>query len=259
MPLPKKSDSERRMRKQPVRLATASIRIVAQVRSALFRGELKHGDMLGSETDLARQFNVSRVPVRDAFKSLQALGIVEIKMGANGGARIAPGNPGRFADALAVQFKLVGIEAEELFEAEIAVEGAAAALAAVNATDEDLAEMRALLRDLEGKIEDRAAFTAAGLRFHFKVVEASHNRALIAYEQALIEVLYDAYAPQTEPDLARRVLAKHKRVYGFIAARDGVRASDAITAHLRQVRSRVLREIRSGTQSGSNGARAVVA
>ncbi len=248
MPLPK--DSERRPRKQPVRSSASSL-IVDQVRSALFRGELKSGDMLGSETDLARRFGVSRVPVRDAFKALQALGIVEIKMGANGGARIAAGNPSRFADALAVQFKLVGIEAEELFEAEIAVESAAAALAAINATDEDLAEMRALLRDLEDKIEDRDAFTAGGLRFHLKVVDASHNRALIAYAQALIEVLYEAYAPQTEPDLARRVLAKHKRIYGFIAARDGVRASDAITAHLRQVRSRVLREIRGQTQPGA--------
>ena len=51
-------------------------------------------------------------------------------MGANGGARIAPGDPSRFADALAVQFKLVGISIEEMFDAQIAIEVMATELAA---------------------------------------------------------------------------------------------------------------------------------
>jgi len=227
----------------------ASARIVELVRAALFRGELKPGDMLGSETDLARRLGVSRVPVRDAFKSLQAMGIVEVKMGAHGGARIAVGDPTRFADALAVQFKLVGMSAEEMFEAEIAVEGAAAMLAARNATAEDLAALRAILAELAALVNEAQGFTRAGLRFHLRVVEASHNRALIAYEQALIDVLYDTYAPQTTPALARGVIAKHTRVYRSIAARDGAKASAAITAHLHQVRERVLADIHAGTSA----------
>ena len=90
---PQASRSQRWSRWQDVRAQSVSSRIVDQVRAALFRGELKPGDVLGSETDLAQKFGVSRVPVRDAFKTLQALGIVEVKMGANGGARIAAGDP----------------------------------------------------------------------------------------------------------------------------------------------------------------------
>ena len=226
-----------------VRPASVSDGLVAQVRSALFRGELKPGDFLGSETDLARKLGVSRVPVRDAFRTLQAMGIVEIRLGANGGAYIAGGDPSRFADALAVQFKLVGLSAEELFEAQIAVEGSAAELAAESATAADLAELREALARLKAVINDAAAFTDAGLKFHFRIVEASHNRALIAYARALVEVLYEAYAPQTTPELARRVLAKHARVLAFIEARQGAKAREAMTAHLRQVRHRVLEEI----------------
>jgi DNA-binding FadR family transcriptional regulator len=220
-----------------------SDRIVNQVRSALFRGELSPGDFLGSETDLARKLGVSRVPVRDAFRTLQAMGIVEIRLGAAGGAHVAGGDPSRFADALAVQFKLVGMTAEELFEAQIAVEGTAAELAAGNATAEDLAEIRRTLAHLESVIEDADAFTDGGLKFHFAIVEASHNRALIAFARALIEVLYERYAPQTTPALARRVLAKHAQVLTLIEARQGARARDAMTAHLRQVRQRVLESI----------------
>src|SRR6516162_8279596 len=128
------STTQRWSRWQDVRPQSVSSRIVDQVRAALFRGELKPGDMLGSETDLAKKFGVSRVPVRDAFKTLQALGIVEVKMGANGGARIAGGDPNRFADALAVQLKLVGISVEEMFDAQIAVEVMATELAAKRAS-----------------------------------------------------------------------------------------------------------------------------
>ena len=242
---PRKKPAPRRSwtRWQVVRPASVSDGIVAQVRSGLFRGEMKPGDFLGSETELARKLGVSRVPVRDAFRTLQAMGIVEVRMGANGGAYIAGGDPSRFADALAVQFKLVGLSAEELFEAQIAVEGAAAELAAESATKADITELREALALLKNVVDDAAAFTEAGLKFHFRIVEASHNRALIAYARALVEVLYEAYAPQTTPELARRVLAKHARVLAFIEAKQGAKAREAMTAHLRQVRHRVLDEL----------------
>lgn len=231
---------------QTVRPTSVSDRIVDQVRSALFRGELNPGDFLGSETDLARRLGVSRVPVRDAFRTLQAMGIVEIRLGASGGAHIADGDPSHFADALAVQFKLVGMSAEELFEAQIAVEGLAAELAAENGTPNDIAELRKALARLESVVNDADAFTEGGLKFHFAIVEASHNRALIAFARALIEVLYESYAPQTTPALARRVLAKHAQALTLIEAKQGAKAREAMTAHLRQVRERVLENIQIG-------------
>jgi len=175
--------SERWSRWQDVRPQSVSSRIVEQVRAALFRGELKPGDVLGSESDLARKFGVSRVPVRDAFKTLQALGIVEVKMGANGGARVAAGDPNRFADALAVQLKLVGISVEEMFDAQIAVEVMAAELAAKRATEGDLENLRGIVSGLQAMAQK--SFTAAtalrfseiAMDFHAALVEAAHNRA----------------------------------------------------------------------------------
>ena len=91
---------------------------------------------------MALKLGVSRVPVRDAFKTLQALGIVEVKLGANGGARIAAGDPSHFADALAVQLKLVGVSVEEMFDSQIAIEVMATELAAKRATEADLRKLR---------------------------------------------------------------------------------------------------------------------
>src|SRR5204863_2567455 len=84
------------------RSVSLSAQIVAEVRDALFAKKLKSGDFLGTEKDLATRFGVSRIVARDALRTLQALGIADIKMGKGGGARVSRGNPRLFAEALAV-------------------------------------------------------------------------------------------------------------------------------------------------------------
>ncbi len=122
--------------------ATMSSRIVDEVREALFDKRLKAGDFLGTEKDLAERAGASRIVARDALRTLQALGVVEIKVGAGGGARIASGNPALFAEALAVQLSLAGTSVREMMDAQRAIETAAAELAAENATADDLAKLR---------------------------------------------------------------------------------------------------------------------
>ena len=87
------------------RSSSRSAQIVSSVRDALFAKQLKPGEFLGTERDLAARFGASRIVARDALRTLEALGIVEIRMGKGGGARIAQGNPRLFAEALAVQLE----------------------------------------------------------------------------------------------------------------------------------------------------------
>ena len=103
------------------RAATLSGQIVAEVREALFDRRLKPGDFLGTEKDLAARAGVSRIVARDALRTLEALGVVDIKVGAGGGARIAQGNPRLFAEALAVQLALTGVGAAETMDAQRAI------------------------------------------------------------------------------------------------------------------------------------------
>ena len=116
------------------RSSSLSAQVVAEVRDALFAKRLKPGDFLGTEKDLAARFNASRIVARDALRTLEALGIVEIRMGKGGGARIAHGNPRLFAEALAVQLDLTGVTAAEIMDAQRAIETLGAELAAENAT-----------------------------------------------------------------------------------------------------------------------------
>src|SRR5258705_11527924 len=75
------------------RSASLSSQIVADVREALFSKRLKPGDFLGTEKDLAARHGVSPLGARDAVRTLEALGILEIRMGQGGGGRIARGKP----------------------------------------------------------------------------------------------------------------------------------------------------------------------
>ena len=123
------------------RSSSLSAQIVSHVRDALFAKQIKPGDFLGTEKDLAAQFGTSRIVARDALRTLEALGIVEIRMGKGGGARIAQGNPHLFAEALAVQLDLTGVSVAEIMDAQRAIETLGAELAAVNATPADIARM----------------------------------------------------------------------------------------------------------------------
>src|SRR5579862_3867462 len=154
---------------RPGRAATLSADLVDEIRAALFEKRLKPGDHLGGEKDIAARSGVSRIVARDALRTLEALGIVEIKVGAGGGARIARGDPRRFAEALAVQLQLAGTDVAEIMDAQRAVETLAAELAAEHATKEDIAHLTALNDDAARLIEDVPGFTKNGAAFHLAV------------------------------------------------------------------------------------------
>jgi GntR family transcriptional repressor for pyruvate dehydrogenase complex len=223
-------------RLSPAGGATLSSRIVNEIRDAVFEGRLSSGDFIGSENELAEKYGVSRITVRDALRSLSATGIVEIRQGAGGGARIAEGNLDHFADALAVQFKLADVTAEETLGAQSAIEGMAAELAAEHRTKEDLDKLAATIDQAAHVVDDPAAFTEASLAFHLAVADASHNRALFALLRALRYVVWPSENRRATAAVATRVLSAHRVIFTKIEARDGEGARAAMTNHLGGIR-----------------------
>src|SRR5688500_3874998 len=90
------------------RSASLSSQIVADMRDALFGKRLKPGDVLGTENEIAARYGVSRIVARDALRTLEAMGIAEVRLGKGGGARGARGNPRLCAEALARRLRLTG-------------------------------------------------------------------------------------------------------------------------------------------------------
>src|SRR5207244_1653659 len=117
----------------PVHQARASGEIVSQIERAIFAGELHAGDRLQSERELAEQFGVSRITVRDALRVLEARGLIRVKVGATGGAFVAEANVDRVAESISTMIQLKRMTLSELAEARTVVEAATAELAAQRA------------------------------------------------------------------------------------------------------------------------------
>jgi GntR family transcriptional repressor for pyruvate dehydrogenase complex len=226
------------------RSASLSSQIVADVREALFGKRLKPGDFLGTEKDLAARHGVSRIVARDALRTLEALGIVEIRMGKGGGARVARGNPRLFAEALAVQLDLTGVSAAEILDAQRAVECMAAELAAENATAADHARIRRLLADAEDKLDDVDAYTLSSREFHLAIAEASHNRVLVVQFISLQNVSWPSRNTTLTPKVARRILDVHKELAALIEMRDAAGARRLMDDHVKMIRARRVSEHR---------------
>lgn len=223
---------------------TMSEQIVARVRDALFAGRLRPGDRLGTEKDLAARFDASRIVARDALKRLEAGGVVEIKVGKGGGARIARGNPQLFADALAVQLNLIGVGVAEVLDAQRAIETMTAELAAVNGTPEDFEAIAGLLAQAEAALGDVGRFTRLSLAFHLAVADAAHNDVLRVQLISLQHVAWPKRNPTLTRDVAEHILDLHRELYVLIKARDGDGARDLMSRHLRQIKARRVSEDR---------------
>ena len=226
----------------PRNAPTLSARIVAEVRDALLDGRFRAGDFFGTEKELAARYGVSRIVARDALRSLEAMGVVEIRPGAGGGARIGRGNPQRFAEALAVQLELAGIEVDEIMAAQHAIECLAAELAARNASSSDLLNLKNLIQEAEGLVDDVDRFTRSSLAFHLAIADASHNRVLHYQLVSLQHVSWPSRNRTLTRAVARRVLDAHRALVTLIEARDATGARDLMSDHVHMIGGRRLSE-----------------
>jgi GntR family transcriptional repressor for pyruvate dehydrogenase complex len=232
----------------PGRSASLSSQIIADVRDALFAKKLKPGDVLGTENEIAARYGVSRIVARDALRTLEALGIAEIRMGKGGGAKVARGNPKLFAEALAVQLDLTGVSVAEIMDAQRAIECLAAELAAENATEADIARLKQLLADAEANLHDVERTTQLGAEFHLAVAEASHNRVLVVQLISLQHVSWPRRNPTLTPKVAQRILDVHRELLALIEIRDAAGARKLMDDHVKMIRTRRVTENANRTQ-----------
>src|SRR5437762_13414894 len=128
----------------PVSVARASSAIAEQIRTAILTGRLQAGDRLSPVRELAEQFGVSRVTVRDALRSLEAMGLIQVKVGARGGAFVTAPTGSKVAQSMSDMMVLAATTPEDIVEARLIVELGPVTLACARATDEDIGHLRAL-------------------------------------------------------------------------------------------------------------------
>ncbi|MFZ5632152.1 MAG: FadR/GntR family transcriptional regulator [Bacillota bacterium] len=215
-----------------------SERIVAQIKSLMLEGKLKQGDKLPPERELAEIMNVSRTSVREAIKTLSAMGLVVIRKGH--GVFITEANLesviNRMGDALVIKKD----EIEQLFEVRKVLETQAAEWAAGRATEEEIFSINKLVLEAKAACEKPdtrvEVMTNYDRAFHNAVIEASHNNILAMLNNGLLEALNKVRAKTMRvPGRLAQSILDHEEIAKAIMSRDGKRASEAMYSHIESV------------------------
>jgi GntR family transcriptional repressor for pyruvate dehydrogenase complex len=163
------------------------VRIATSIREQISAGELRTGDELPPEAELAERFGVSQRVVRDALRALNSEGIIATRQGKRAVVRelepIAVGNYMRFlldADANAI---------DELMDLRALLEGRAARLSAERATPPEVAAMRRAVRTIADAGDDLAVRVPADLDLHDLIARVCGNRFIHGMLTAMAEIL----------------------------------------------------------------------
>jgi GntR family transcriptional repressor for pyruvate dehydrogenase complex len=221
----------------------ASEDVAAQILEAFYSEGLQPGKWLGTEADMAERFNVSRVTIRDAVSALAARGLIEVRVGARGGLRIATSDPDRLIDAFSIQLWLMGLTRDELFEAMLAIEPVTASLAAERATDAQVERLQQLVEQSRDVLDDPVRFATLAVGFHQALADMSNNRALRASLAALRSTQLKHMGPPTTRPLAERVARIHASILQAIVSRDPTLARERMLDHLAAVSGAGTRQV----------------
>ncbi|MGH2451422.1 MAG: FadR/GntR family transcriptional regulator [Candidatus Limnocylindria bacterium] len=238
---------------RPVRQARASGEIVSQIERAIFGSELRPGDRLQSERELAELFGVSRITVRDALRILEARGLISVKVGASGGAFVAETNEDQVAESISTMIMLKRMTLSELAEARTVVETATAELAAERAGAEAIARLAEAVERGRGVVREHLPHTEASMDFHVRVAEAADNEMLLGTVRAYRDLLMQTIRDMRDDRSARATQKAHEEILEAVRAHDMEGARGLMLVHLQDFEKRLRKWLRTKGEGGGQG------
>lgn len=204
--------------------------VAQRLREFIDGHNLKPGDRLMSERELAERLGVSRTSVRQALTALRVMGLVDIRHG-DGVYLKKP--PADLVSSLASEVANAEVDHPMIWEVREGIEVQAARLAACRRTDEDLHTMGGALVAMASSIEDGGDGVDGDRLFHRAIVDAAHNLLL----KQLIEQIRDVVDRTSEvsltlPGRAPRSLEAHREILAAIREQNEAQAADAMRRHI---------------------------
>jgi DNA-binding FadR family transcriptional regulator len=199
--------------------------VALQLRAMFTDGHLRPGDRLPPERELSQQLGVSRSALREALRTLEISGVIQLRKGRNGGAFITQGN----FEAVTANFRdlltLGNLKFEELAEARTWLAEIVVRVACERGTDDDFDTLEANVREAERMLEQgrHAEKIDLNIEFHNLLARATRNPVLAMNVRTINDVMHgfaDRYDERTDFGMAER-----RRVIAALRARDSERAT----------------------------------
>ncbi len=217
----------------PIAVARASSAIAEQIRNAILTGRVKAGERLAPERELAEQFGVSRVTVRDALRSIEAMGLIEVKVGARGGAFVTAPTGSKVAQSMSDMMVMSATSPEDIVEARLIVELGTVTLACARATDKELAHLRELCERGRDALAAGNYTRELSWDFHARIAKAAHNGAVDGLTQSFRSTLsMHPLRVREGPRAHELTVDEHLRIVEALEQRDGNTARRLMADHL---------------------------
>ena len=202
-------------------------KIVVQIQDMILKGELKKGDRLPPERQLAETLGVGRPALKQAISALEVLGIIRSRQG-NGNYITA--DTMEVFNPLAIRFYLDSNSSDDILEFRYIMEVQMASLAAIKITDEQLSDFQALMDEIkentneETPLETRQRYNNL---FHMRIVEICGNRLMISIFNSILSLIAD----QIRFTDGVRFYESHLKIFDAIKAGDPKGAAYYMAEH----------------------------
>jgi GntR family transcriptional repressor for pyruvate dehydrogenase complex len=216
---------------EPPSRSTLAQDVANQLITLVLGGHLLPGDRLPSQQELTEQLQVGRSTVREALRTLNAIGLVEFKQG-----------HGTFIKQLDVQalirpellaYVIDRKRTEQLFEARQTIEPEIARLAALRATESDLTAIEQAWVACRNALQAGQTLHQLSPNFHRAIAEAAHSEVLAMFvDSILIPLAERGLLLQGKPGYLEWELDSHRGVYEAIASREPELAQSVMARHL---------------------------
>lgn len=201
---------------------------MTQILGYVESAQLRPGDRLPAERDLAESLGVSRATLAQALVALEVLGVIDVQHGTGAVLIYRPSTEAVLKELRAHQNRL-----PDIVEARSTLEVKLAALAADRRTDEDMAGIDAALEVMDQEISVGSRGAAGDALFHQGVTAAAHSPVLAQLMAAIAEMVLETRLESLgQPGRPEQSLASHRNIAEAIRSKDGPRAAEAMAAHI---------------------------
>ncbi len=202
-------------------------------------GRLQEGDVLPSQDELSRQFEVSRNTLREAIFKLSALGLVQAKQGV--GTVVQSRSSANYLSGLQDHLLMDRISMREFLEARVSIETAIVRLAVDRAKQEDIDRLDEIIaRQREAmEAEDEVEFVKYDVAFHGELGHACGNRVMLKISQTLYNLLRSFITKVAgAPGNIEQAFRYHRQILEAIKTRDAQAAERSMVGHLQETVNR---------------------
>lgn len=225
------------MNLRPIKPKRISDQVFEQIRELIYRGELKPGEQLLPERELASSLEVSRTTVRNAINKLVTLGLLEHRQGQGTFVTIPSGDQG---NPLATILAVDDVTIHDLLEVRLGLECNAARMAASRATPQDILNLAKANKEMAETVETGALGNEADAAFHMAISFATKNPVQIHLMRNFYDLLFLGIKKNLshlwdDPGNIDIVLDAHAKIYEAIVNRQPDAAEAAMREHIEYV------------------------